>query len=95
MKIDINELEKITKKLFSHLKKEGISNFIIDKDFYWNIAEKERYNPYQNPSNFNLGQLFDDWDNLLKINKNKSEPISYAFVWLSSILKWMGENIVA
>ncbi len=49
MKIKINELETITKKLFQHLRNQKILEFDIEEDFYWNIDKNERYNPYKKP----------------------------------------------
>lgn len=94
MKIKIEELELITKKLFQHLRNQKILELDINEDFYWNIDFNERYNPYQKPSNLDLGQLEDDWNELCKIINSDSEPISFAFVWLSSILRIIGEKTV-
>ena len=94
MKIKIEELEKVTGKLFEYLKQQGLSELNIEEDYYWNIDKKERYNPYKEPSKFDLGQLKDDWNELLKIKNEDSEPLSYSFVWLAALLRLLGEKIV-
>lgn len=94
MKIKIDDLEKIMEKLFQHLRNQKVSELVINEDYYWNIDIKERYNPYQKPTNFDLGQLEDDWNELLKIINSDSEPLSYAFVWVSNLLRIIGEKIV-
>jgi hypothetical protein len=94
MKIKIDELETITKKLFQHLRNQKILEFDIEEDFYWNIDKNERYNPYKKPLNLDLGQLEDDWSELVNIINSNSETISYAFVWLSNILRIIGEKKV-
>ncbi len=95
MKIELEILEKAFKEIFQHLKNQGITGLEIEEDFYWNIDSQERYNPYKDPSNFNLGQLEDNWQEIIKISKAKSEPISYSLVWLSTLLRILGEKLIS
>ncbi len=44
------------------------------------------------PSEFDIGQLYEDYHFLEGILLNNDEPIGYSLVWLSSILKYIGEN---
>jgi hypothetical protein len=66
----------------------------LPSDYYWDIPEGEKYNPYQKPSDLTLGQLTDDWSELNKVLEGSAEPISYHFVWLAAILRAIGEAIV-
>jgi hypothetical protein len=94
MEIDIKTLENATKYIFQHIKDKGIKSVEIKEDFYWNISSEEKYNPYHEPTDLDLGQLSDDWLEIKKIALREKQPISYSLVWLAAIYKIMGEKIV-
>ena len=94
MKINLKLLQKTTNDLFQHLDDLNINEVEIKEDFYWNIPREHKYNPYKEPENLDVGQLQNDWDEILKISSKESEPITYALVWLSSLLRIIGEQIV-
>ncbi|MEP7289849.1 MAG: hypothetical protein ABI947_29210 [Chloroflexota bacterium] len=95
MQIKVEDLRIVTAKLFAHLEKSNNSIVEVEHDFYWHIPKELRYDPYQDPSDLSLGQLTDDWNELQKILNNENEPMAYAFVWLSSLLLLVGEEIVS
>ena len=72
MKIDLNIMEEVFYKLMVHVKNKGIDLLEIDEDYYWNIKQSQRYNPNITPSDFDLGQLEDDWNEIKKL-KNDTE----------------------
>ncbi|MFG6095941.1 hypothetical protein SPB21_11845 [Leptothoe sp. ISB3NOV94-8A] len=92
MKISIDSLQQCTEVLFNHLKELGIDSIELDEDFYWEIVDDNRYNPYEQPKEFSLGELSSDWKNLEKIVAGEEEPIGYGFVWLSSLVKLLGKK---
>jgi uncharacterized membrane protein len=95
MKIYISDLKKISNLLINHLNDLEIKSIEISKDFYWVIDKTKVYDPYKEPTleGCSLGQLTDDWEKLQKILNKENEPISYALVWLASILRIIGEEI--
>jgi hypothetical protein len=92
MLVDVKTLEKAMLAIFDHLKKQGISSVNFDSDFYWDIEKEQRYEPYQDPSGMNLGQLSDDWTEIQKIASGEKEPIGYALVWIASLYRYVGET---
>ena len=90
--MDIDTLERAFQLIFSHLQKNQINSIEVDKDFYWDISSQERYNPYQDPKDLSLGQLSSDWEEIQKIALGEKEPTGYALLWLSSLLRFLGEN---
>ena len=93
-RIEIDELERVTKSLLSHIREQGIEYVDLDEDFYWNVPEADRYDSYNEPKELTLGQLSDDWNELAKIAEGDRERISYALVWLSSIYRVLGYKLV-
>lgn len=86
MKINIDKLQWIITLLLLKLK-EGKGNEIeLENDFYWDISEKELYNPYEMPQNISLGQLSDDLEEVERLLKS-DDAISYDLKRVSNILK--------
>ncbi len=91
MVVNLEELRLITEKLFDHLKDNNIKEVTLDVDYYWYIHKEFLYDPYKQPADFSIGQLSDDLNELLKILKDEPALNSYHFVWLSTILRTIGE----
>ncbi|MCP4347870.1 MAG: hypothetical protein GY795_20395 [Desulfobacterales bacterium] len=64
--------------------------------FIGSLIKPKCYDPCNepNPSDCTLGQLSDDWSNLQKILNSENEPTGYALVWLASIMRTVGEEVV-
>jgi hypothetical protein len=90
--MDIDTLERAFQLIFSHLREIQINSVEVDKDFYWDISSDERYDPYQDPKDLSLGQLSSDWEEIQKIASGEKKPTVYTLVWLSSLLRFLGEN---
>lgn len=91
MKIDVSDLRKAFEVLILHLEETNQRTFEIDADFYWDVPEEGRYDSYVEPKELNLGQLTDDWQELLKIANGDMPPVGPALVWFSSVLRSVGE----
>lgn len=94
MKIHMDKLKRITDKIFQHFKDLDINIVELQHDFYWNIPKEKLYDTYDKPETFDMGQLEDDLNELIKIEGGQAEPIGYAFVWLASIYRAIGEEVV-
>lgn len=94
MKLNLSDLRLVSEKLFTHLEERGISSIELSGDYYWNIPKELKYNPYQEPTELDLGQLSADWENLTAILEEEAEPIGYALVWLSAVLQAIGETTI-
>ncbi|HEY0764151.1 MAG TPA: hypothetical protein VGD61_17370 [Pyrinomonadaceae bacterium] len=94
MRINVHELQHISDRLFSHLEEIGQNSVEITDDYYWEIPQELRYDAIKEPKEFDVGQLSDDWLELQQILHGTNAPISYALVWLSSLLRNIGEKVV-
>lgn len=95
MTLKIDDLRKFADMLLLHLKEQGIDEVPIDADYYWNIPSDELYEPRKTPVELDIGQLSEDLNRLRKILIKEDEPIGYALVWLSSLLRYVGERNVS
>jgi hypothetical protein len=91
MKIATEDLRRAFEALVSHLEGTGQEVVDIPWDYYWDMPKEERYDPYSEPRNLNLGQISDDWNEILEITDGTMPCVGYALVWLSSVLRAVGE----
>lgn len=91
MEVKTEDLRRIFSSLMNHLEATGQASTELPWDFYWDIPREALYNPYAQPERLSLGQLSDDWDELLKIDSESMPAVGYATVWLASVLRAVGE----
>jgi hypothetical protein len=94
MKINVSDLRSLVNQVLSHIENEGHDSVEVTVDYYWDIPKNLRYDAYQKPEDLTIGQLTDDWMELQKIVRGENDPIGYSLVWLSSILRAIGEETV-
>jgi len=92
MKVKLTDVKAITDRLFEHLANTGQEEFEITDDYYWEISKDQLYDPSSDPTDLAFGQLSHDWERLQAILKEEDPPVGYACVWLSSILRSLGEK---
>ena len=95
MKIKLYELKKGFDKVFGHMISRGINEVELGHDFYWTIPEELRYNAYEEPKEFGMRQLSDDWSECLRMLNEEDNPISFSLVWLSALSRAVGEKVVS
>ncbi len=94
MQITTDELRLLLAKVLDHLDASGNHVLNVEKDYYWAIPFAQQYDPYNEPTKFTLGQLSDDLAELKRIVDGRSSPIGYALVWLSTIMRAIGQESV-
>ncbi len=92
LRIKVSDLRTIADNLFVRLEEKGHTEIEITEDFYWNISKEDRYAIDREPSEFSLGQLYDDWEFVKNSLDSNENTVLYEFVWLSSILRFIGEH---
>jgi hypothetical protein len=94
MQINIADLRAATEKLLDHVEEQFGDSIEIEDDYYWEVPGDSRLDPYNEPSQLDIGQLSDDWNEVLGIAAGEKEPLSYALVWLSALLRTLGDKLV-
>lgn len=94
MRVTTTELRVATLALLDHLEATGQTEFEIDEDYYWSVPQTLAYDPTETPASgeLTLGQLSHDRDEVLALVDGSKPPFSYALVWLSAILRRVGEQ---
>ena len=94
MRLTTTELRRAADLLLAHLGKSGHGTIDINQDYYWSIPPAERYDPYNEPRQFGMGQLSDDVSEVRGILDGSKPPVGYALVWLGAVLRAVGEKVV-
>lgn len=95
MKISISDLIKVIEILKSNISQSFPDAIEIkSEDFYWDIPEDMLYDPTASPNELTLGQLSDDWEELLRLKDQENIPVSYDLKRLASILQAIRKNSV-
>jgi hypothetical protein len=92
MRVSTKELREATMLLLKHLDDTGQSEFEIEEDYYWSVPQDEAYVPYKSPGNLTLGQLSHDWEEVRHLVEGRREPLGYVMVWLSALMRRVGEK---
>lgn len=88
MKIEISDLLNVINILKHNIVDSFPDGISIDsEDFYWEISEDDLYDPAKKPDDLTIGQLSDDWAELLRLKDQENIPISYDLKRLAVILQ--------
>lgn len=93
MKISTAKLRSVTEMLLDHLDEIGVDEIELDVDHYWYIPREFAYDVTTDPpmNELTIGQLSDDWQELLNQLEGRTPALAYKLVWLASIFRAVGE----
>ena len=94
MKIKIKKIRDAINLILDLIdqRNEGGLEIELDKDYYWFISKEALYNVENNPSDYSMGSLHDDLNEILGCLEKTDKIVSYDLVKLSSLLRFVGEN---
>jgi hypothetical protein len=92
VRVTTSELRRVLEVLLVHLESTSQSEFEVQEDFYWAVPAGASYDAYEQPTELTIGQLSDDWTRLQAIGEGKAEPLGYALVWASTVIRAIGEK---
>jgi hypothetical protein len=92
--IDIELIRTVTNDLIDRLHREGIDRIELEADYYWQIPADVRYDRPDQPRELLMGQLSEDLQFVTELHDGSRPPVTYGFVWIASILRYIGEKIV-
>ncbi|MBP2168266.1 hypothetical protein J2125_001458 [Erwinia toletana] len=91
MEIDLDVLESAVQKIFSDMRSQGVNSVPLEADFYWNIPSEALYDPYNKPADLDIGQLEEDYENLVQTSK-RDLLIGYNLKNISVLLRYLSEK---
>lgn len=91
-RITVNQLRAVCALLIDQIEESQGAELLLTKDMFWSMPAGEQYDVYVEPENLTIGQLSECWDSLEAILTERSQPVSYALVWLGEILRVLGHQ---
>lgn len=89
-KITLEELRGIFEKAITEYEEMSGNDFLeIDRDLYWVICHDQLYNPNQQPSDFTLGDLVEEVEELKSWLRCGENIGTVGIDRLSAVLKFM------
>lgn len=95
MKVTVAELRALAEKFFTFLEDFGHDPVDITHDYYWDIFAPDLYNPYEEPTDFGLGQLAEEWPELKAILEGKFEAELVSLGWYAALLRAISHELLA
>ena len=92
--VTLQQLRDATTAMLDHLESYGHTRFELETDYYWSIPREQRCNMHRDPEpkELTIGQLYDDAAHVRKVAAGRDEPMAYSLVWLSTVLREIGET---
>lgn len=92
--IDLNQLQKITDKLFDHIiRTRGIESVKLDSNYYWEIDQESLYDVDSQPTDLTIGSLKDNLGFLSSLLEEESLPVAYQLTELAPLLAYVGHTL--
>lgn len=92
--VSVRELRRSVDLLMDHIEAASSDGVIrLDQDYFWSIPKEELYDPLRPPEDLTLGQLSWSWEHLTDLLEDPEHVIGYHLVWLSEVLRVIGQEI--
>lgn len=92
MKIEINKLKRVTEELFKYMEENDIKEVDFDKDYYWSISNDQLFDTSKDPSDFTVGQLTDDYQEIVK--DLNDEVSGHTMYHLAPIISYLSKKVI-
>jgi hypothetical protein len=94
VRIPVDQLRQVFELLVSHVAGNSAADLPVGQDYFWSIPSPERYDVYNQPSELTIGQVSESWGNLSGLLEDESKTLGYGLVWLSDVLRAIGDEAV-
>jgi len=93
IRVPVAVLRRASELLLDHLESVEGDAIMLEKDYYWAIAQEQLYDAYNEPSTFTVGQLSECLENLERVVEDPSRSTFFALVWLADLLRSAGQTV--
>lgn len=90
--VTVDELRQVTAAMLDWLEDHVGERVEIDVDLFWWIDAKQVYDPYRDPNGLTIGSAADSIE-FLHRSVDAEERIGYGLVWLSQVLRAVGDSV--
>ncbi len=90
--VTVDELRKVVDILSTRLEQLGYNSVEIPQTYYWHIPTAQLYSPADDPTDLDIGDVSDDWEELLKIVQDPELAVTDGFSWLSAVCRAIADH---
>lgn len=94
IRVPVDAVREAIDKLLRHAKDAHGDSVELDADLYWFVPNDVLHRAEEPPTGLTLGSLRDDLAELEAIADGSKEPIGYALVWASALLRAIGDRTI-
>lgn len=94
VRVPADQLRRVFELLIRHVEQTSNADLAIANDYFWSIPEPARYDVYNEPTEFTIGQVSESWNNLQGMLDDESKALGYGLVWLADVLRAIGDEAV-
>lgn len=95
MEITIDEIKTAFARVVQHLEDTERTVFRAEVDYYWDVPTDTRYDNYDKPVEFTIGQISEEIRDVKKVAADDSEPIGDDLRCIGVVLRLIGETWTA
>ena len=95
--IELLKLKSIVNALFDKLieaENHGAVMIPDDTDYYWDIANDERYEPAKRPADLHMGRLSEDWEFLQPLSADEKHLFPLMFMHVAPLINFLADRTV-
>ncbi|MEU5682512.1 hypothetical protein DEJ48_07125 [Streptomyces venezuelae] len=64
----------------------------INKEAFWSVPPDRAYEIYSQPEDLTIGMISESWGHLEDMLSDPDRVVGYGFVWLSDVLRAIGDE---
>jgi hypothetical protein len=64
-----------------------------ERDFYWNLSEKDLYDTTKRNPTLDVGRIVDDWEFFSKTPEDREQTIAYMLIHAAPLLRYLAETV--
>jgi hypothetical protein len=93
-KIEIAVLRKACERIFEFIENDlKISSIDLEEDLYWSLPEEVRHDMNKVPTASHAGNLFDDYDFVAPLIKDRDQAVSMMFEHIAPLLTALANRL--
>lgn len=92
LEIPIATLRRASQILLQHLEELEGDSVTVGDDYFWSIPTSEQYDVSRSPQDLTVGQLSETMGHLDSFVADPDSSITYGLVWLSDVLRAVGQK---
>ncbi len=93
VQVSVEQLRHVFDRLLTHVV-GAAPDVAVSKDYFWSIPSPARYDVYAEPGELTIGQVSEAWAALQGMLEDETKMLGYGLVWLSEVLRAIGDEAV-